>query len=110
MAQKVDLSKIKLGMTRAEVIAVLGKPFDTMVTDRKNPYPGILVYGNRGGGKKVHYEFHFDSNTRKDAQLWLVMKMPEHKTLMTTLSKATQERQRKLKEKWAKEDAANGDE
>lgn len=48
----VDLSKIKIGMTRAEVKAVLGEPDAVNIGSRKYPKPTVFKY--------EEIEFHFE--------------------------------------------------
>ena len=71
----IDFSNIKLGMTRQDVINILGEPINTSVINKKRPYPDVLVYGDFN---EMHYEFHFSSNKYKNATLVFVMKMPQH--------------------------------
>jgi hypothetical protein len=47
----IDLTKIRKGMTRDEVIAALGEPADTGGTSRKYPTPSIYVYGASGSSR-----------------------------------------------------------
>jgi hypothetical protein len=73
MLSTAKIEKVKLGMTKQDLIDLFGQPDDI-------GYQGnVVVYGARGGSKKSHYEFHF---TRNDGTLWLVIKMPEHETIL----------------------------
>lgn len=56
------LSKVKLGMTRAEVFAVLGEADAYNIGSRKYPKPSIYKYGN------IELYFHY----HKDGGLWMV--------------------------------------
>jgi outer membrane protein assembly factor BamE (lipoprotein component of BamABCDE complex) len=46
------VKKVKVGMTREEVVAILGKPADTGGTSRKYPLPTVYVYGATGNSRK----------------------------------------------------------
>jgi len=54
------VSRVRIGMTRDEVLAVLGVPDDTSIPRRKNLEPDIFKYGE--------IELHFGES----GKLWLV--------------------------------------
>jgi len=52
MHRDIDLTKAKIGMTRAEVVEVLGEPDDMSIGTRKYPTPMIYKYGK----VELHFE------------------------------------------------------
>jgi hypothetical protein len=58
----VNISEIKLGMTRTQVKEVLGEPTDISIGTRKYPRPCIYKYEN------TEFHFHYPEN----GGLWLV--------------------------------------
>ena len=49
-----DIHPVRLGMSREELIVVLGEPDDTGAASRRRRTPAILVYGS--------LEFHFGTS------------------------------------------------
>ena len=45
MSPEELLSRVRIGMTRDEVVAALGPPDDTGVTSRKYRTPSVYLYG-----------------------------------------------------------------
>ena len=62
------LDQIQIGMTRGEVVAILGQPDDVGVTTRKYKTPSIYKYGE--------IELHFES--WKAGTLWMAYQEDEH--------------------------------
>jgi hypothetical protein len=63
----IDLSNVRVGMTRDEVVAVFGEPDDMGVTSRKYKTPSVYLYGR--------IEFYFES--RKSGGLTWVQEVDE---------------------------------
>ncbi len=71
IANLIEQQRICLGITRAELVAVLGKPHDKSTTTRSIREPLIWKYAD--------IEFHW---LPKSDGLWLVMEAEHHETLL----------------------------
>lgn len=74
IADLIEQQRICLGMTRAELVAVLGEPYDKSTTTRSIREPLIWRYAD--------IEFHW---LPKNGGLWLVMEAKgseHHETLL----------------------------